>query len=383
MSPRRTHEPDRLRDPETGEWDLKEVRHLSKGWIAVIIALAVMVGGIWVVGGKAWDAWMGFRTKDDYIGAGVDPIQVEIPRGASMTAVGKILQDKDVVKSADTFKRYAQSRPDESSRVQAGQYNLKTQMSTMAAFEALLNPANLNRNMMQLKEGQRTSEQLAAMAAASKLPVEEFQAVAKSPGKLGLPDWGKGNVDGFLFPDTYELGGTPTAEGTMKMTVDNFNKVIQRNDWVTHATASPAKDPYTALIMASLVEREAMTTEDRQKVARVFYNRLAKGQRLESDATVAYANNITGRVTTTSDERKVDSPYNTYLQKNAGKLPPTPITSPSEDALQAAVTPAEGSWLFFVVVNLDTGETVFSNTLEEHNKATQRLWDFCKTSNKC
>lgn len=383
MSPQRTHEPDRLRDPDTGEWDLKEVRHRSKGWIAVLIALAVLVGGVWFVGGKAWDAWMGFRTKDDYIGAGVNPIQVEIPKGASMTAVGKLLEEKDVVKSADSFRRYAQSRPDESSRVQAGQYNLKTQMSVMTAFEALLDQNNLVRNKMQLREGQRTSELLAGMAQASKLPVEEFQALAKDPSKLGLPDWGKNNVDGFLFPDTYELGGSPTAEGTMKMTVDNFKRVIERNDWVNHATASPAKDPYTALIMAALIEREAMTTEDRQKAARVFYNRLEKKMPLQSDATVAYANNITGRVTTTPKERELDSPYNLYLAKNAGKLTPTPITSPSEDALQAAVTPAEGNWLFFVVVNLDTGETVFSDTLEQHQQATKRFQDFCKTSDKC
>ncbi|QIK73562.1 endolytic transglycosylase MltG [Propioniciclava coleopterorum] len=383
MSPQRTHEPDRLRDPETGEWDMGEVRHRSKGWIAVLLALVVLVGGVWFVGGKAWDAWMGFRTKDDYIGTGVDPIQIEIPKGASMTAVGKLLEEKDVVKSADSFRRYAQSRPDESSRVQAGQYKMKTQMSVISAFDALLDPANLVRNMMQLREGQRTSEQIAAMAQASKLPVEEFQALVKAPTNLGLPEWAKGNVDGFLFPDTYELGGNPTAEGVMKMTVDNFNKVVERNDFVNQAAASPAKDPYTALIMASVVEREAMTSEDRQKVARVFYNRIAKGERLESDATVAYANNVTGRVTTTAEERKLDSPYNTYLQKNAGKLPPTPITSPSEDAIEAAVTPAEGNWMFFVVVNLDTGETVFSDTFEQHQQAVNQFREFCKTSDKC
>ncbi len=382
MKPRRAREP-RLRDPETGEWDVAEVKHRTKGWVAVVLALVIVFGGIWFVGGKAWDAWMSFRTKDDYIGAGVDPIQVEIPRGATMTAVGKLLEEKDVVKSADSFRRYAQSRPDESSRVQAGRYNMKTQMSVIAAFDALLDSNNLVRNTMQLREGQRTSEQLAAMAAATKLPVEEFQAIAKSPGNLGLPTWANGNVDGFLFPDTYELGSTPTAEGTMKMTVGNFNNVLERNDWVTQATNSPAKDPHSALVMASLVEREATTTEDRQKVARVFYNRLAKGQALQSDATVAYANNITGRVTTTPEERKLDSPYNTYLDKNAGKLPPTPISSPSEDAMQAAVAPADGNWLFFVVVNLDTGETVFSDTYDQHLKAVAQFQEFCKTSDKC
>lgn len=382
MKPRRAREP-RLRDPETGEWDVAEVKHRTKGWVAVVLALVIVFGGIWFVGGKAWDAWMSFRTKDDYIGAGVDPIQVEIPRGATMTAVGKLLEEKDVVKSADSFRRYAQSRPDESSRVQAGRYNMKTQMSVIAAFDALLDSNNLVRNTMQLREGQRTSEQLAAMAAATKLPVEEFQAIAKAPGNLGLPTWANGNVDGFLFPDTYELGSTPTAEGTMKITVDNFNNVLERNDWVTQATNSPAKDPHSALVMASLVEREATTTEDRQKVARVFYNRLAKGQALQSDATVAYANNITGRVTTTLEERKLDSPYNTYLDKNAGKLPPTPISSPSEDAMQAAVAPADGNWLFFVVVNLDTGETVFSDTYDQHLKAVAQFQEFCKTSDKC
>ncbi len=382
MKPRRAREP-RLRDPETGEWDVAEVKHRTKGWVAVVLALVIVFGGIWFVGGKAWDAWMSFRTKDDYIGAGVDPIQVEIPRGATMTAVGKLLEEKDVVKSADSFRRYAQSRPDESSRVQAGRYNMKTQMSVIAAFDALLDSNNLVRNTMQLREGQRTSEQLAAMAAATKLPVEEFQTIAKAPGNLGLPTWANGNVDGFLFPDTYELGSTPTAEGTMKMTVDNFNNVLERNDWVTQATNSPAKDPHSALVMASLVEREATTTEDRQKVARVFYNRLAKGQALQSDATVAYANNITGRVTTTPEERKLDSPYNTYLDKNAGKLPPTPISSPSEDAMQAAVAPADGNWLFFVVVNLDTGETVFSDTYDQHLKAVAQFQEFCKTSDKC
>ena len=75
MKPRRAREP-RLRDPETGEWDVAEVKHRTKGWVAVVLALVIVFGGIWFVGGKAWDAWMSFRTKDDYIGAGVDPIQV-------------------------------------------------------------------------------------------------------------------------------------------------------------------------------------------------------------------------------------------------------------------------------------------------------------------
>ncbi len=86
----------------------------------------------------------------------------------------------------------------------------------------------------------------------------------------------------------------------------------------------------------------------------MFYNRLEQGIKLQSDATVAYANNITGRVSTTDAERALDSPYNTYYVKG---LPVGPITSPSKKSIEAALHPADGDWLYFTVVNLDTGET--------------------------
>lgn len=387
MNPsRRPREADRLRDPETGEWDLVEVRHRSKGWIAVIVSLAVLLGGLWFVGGRAWDAWMGFRGQDDYIGEGVADVDVEIPKGSTMTQIGRILAEQDVVKSADTFRRYAQSRPDESSRVQAGVYQMRTQIPSSAAFERLLDPANLSRNVFQLREGLRLTEQVAEMAEATGLPKEDFDALVANPAPLGLPDWAKGRPEGFLFPDTYELPARPTAESVMKMTVDTFKRRADEIDFGGRAAASPAKDPYTALVMASLLEREAMSQEDRVKVARVFYNRLEKRMPLQSDATVAYAANISGRVFTTAEERRTDSPYNTYLDKNAGKLPPGPISSPSQDAMAAAVAPADGDWLYFVTVNLDTGETAFNSTLEAHNASVAKLQAWCRNEdpqNKC
>ena len=101
---------------------------------------------------------------------------------------------------------------------------------------------------------------------------------------------------------------------------------------------------------------------------------------LQSDATVAYANKITGRVTTTDAERQINSPYNTYKVKG---LPPGPITSPAENALEAAVTPAEGNWRYFVVVNLDTGETEFNDTFAQHQVSVKKFQEFCKSSDKC
>ena len=117
---------------------------------------------------------------------------------------------------------------------------------------------------------------------------------------------------------------------------------------------------------------------DRAKVARVFYNRLdSKDGRLQSDATVAYAVKRTGTVWTTDKERESDSPYNTYRFRG---LPPGPIAAPAKKAMDAALNPAEGKWMFFVPINLDTGETVFSETYDEHLRAVAKLNAWCLES---
>ena len=109
----------------------------------------------------------------------------------------------------------------------------------------------------------------------------------------------------------------------------------------------------------------------------MFYNRLKKGMPLQSDATVAYAVKKTGTIWTTAAERKNKSPYNTYLHKG---LPPGPITAPAKAALEAAVNPEEGDWLYFVPVNLDTGETKFTNNYDDHLKALAELQAWCLQS---
>ncbi len=377
--PRRARKRDRLRDPETGQWDMAEVRHRLKGWAAVLVALAVLVGGGWFVGTRAWDAFMEFRTQEDYVGAdGVADVSVEVPSGSSMAQIGNLLTEADVIKASDTFTKYARTRPDEAAKVQAGTYRMRTKISAQAAFDRLVDAKNIQRNMIQLREGQRLTEQLAAMAAHTELPLADFEAIAGNPEELkalGMPEWSGGNPEGFLFPDTYEIPMKPTAADVFKVAIGQFNKVSADLAFEEKASASPAGDAYKALTMASLLEREAVSQEDRLKVARVFYNRLEKGMPLQSDATVAYANNITGRVFTTKQERELDNPYNTY--KYPGWIP-GPITSPSRAAMDAAVNPAEGSWLYFVVVNLDTGETEFNDTLEGHNASNAKFQRWCR-----
>lgn len=375
---RRRVEPGRLRDPETGEWNRREVWHYARGWVAVAVALAVVFGGVWFVGNRAWDAWMEFRTAEDYVGEGVDDVQVRIPSGSTIRQIGDLLQTADVIRSADTFVQVANARAEDSARIQAGTFAMRTQLPAETAFNRLLDPTYVVRNMIQFREGQRLSEQVALMSEHTGIPQEDFNAVLTSRiGELGLPDWAPAdNAEGFLFPDTYELPETADALSVTRLATTHFSTVASELDFAAQAEASPAGSPYAALIMASIVEREANRQDDRYKVARVFYNRLAQNMPLQSDATVAYANNITGRVFTTDAERAHESPYNTYL--HAG-LPPGPVTSPSRNALDAALHPAEGDWLFFVVVNLDTGETEFNSTLEGHNASVDRLQEWCRT----
>jgi UPF0755 protein len=132
------------------------------------------------------------------------------------------------------------------------------------------------------------------------------------------------------------------------------------------AGVQPA-DQQRIVVFASLIQREAGLAADYPKVARVFQNRLDQGMLLQSDATVAYGTGNTHRVTTTDAERgDAGNPYNTYQHEG---LPVGPISNPGDLAIDAAVAPADGTWLYFVTTNLDTGETAFSTTYAEHEEA--------------
>ncbi len=127
--------------------------------------------------------------------------------------------------------------------------------------------------------------------------------------------------------------------------------------------------PYETVVVASIIEGEARRPGDFPKVARVIYNRLERGMRLEMDSTVNYALNADKEIVTYED-LGVDSPYNTYRHDG---LPPTPINSPGERALRAAIRPADGDWLYFVTVRTETGETKFADDYDEFLRYKQEL----------
>ncbi|HZM68486.1 MAG TPA: endolytic transglycosylase MltG, partial [Nakamurella sp.] len=157
----------------------------------------------------------------------------------------------------------------------------------------------------------------------------------------------------------YDIPPGSTPEQALQAVVSASAALWNRTDIVTDAKAR-GLTPYQVAIIASMVEREAITA-DMPKVARVAYNRLARHKELEFDSTVNYALDRAS-IATSDKDRANPSPYNTYVHKG---LPPTPISSPGPDAVAATLDPAEGSWMYFVKVNQD-GESCFSVTVDQH-----------------
>lgn len=365
MTARRAIEPDEDERPPSR----------AKGWIALLVSVAVLVGGGAVAFVFARDAIRGWFTPQDFPGPGGDEIVVTIPKGTSVTGIGAILVDQKVVASTSAFVAAA-SESAEAANFQAGKFRLRVQIPAREAVAMLLDPATMVRTTFTLREGGWLADHVDAMAKASGLPATDFEELLTDPANLDLPAWSQQTAEGFLFPDTYELPDPASAAAMVNLATSRFARIADELDFEAGAKAQGVT-PLEALTIASIVEREVSRPEDRPKVARVIYNRLKAGMKLQMDSTVHYVAGERGSVWTSEADRKKDSPYNTYKHKG---LPPGPISSPGRAALQAAIEPAKGKWLYFVAVNLDTGETRFSTTYEEHQKAVKELHAWCAES---
>jgi len=230
-------------------------------------------------------------------------------------------------------------------------------MSGAAALDLLLDPKSRLVSKVTVPEGLTAAETLQRIADATKLPLDDFKAALANPAALGLPAYANGLPEGFLFPATYEVQPGDSA-------ADILSGMVARTTQALDQLQIPEQQRLGVLTEASLVQAEASSTEDMAKVARVLDNRLAANMPLQLDTTVNYANGKTG-LTTSAQDRANPSPYNTYLHPG---LPPGPIGNPGEDAIKAVLAPAAGDWLYFVVVDPDTGDTRFAVTAAEHQQ---------------
>lgn len=330
--------------------------------VVLVICLALFGGASFAVYQFVRPIVDDLTASKDFEGEGTGSVEVQIEQGASGRAIGSVLEDAGVVKTAGAFVDAVKANP-RSGQIQPGTYGLRSQMAASSALTLLLDPASRMSFLVVIPEGFSAPEVFTRLAEETGLGVEEFETASTDPA-IGLPE-GALAVEGYLFPATYDFEPDTSA-------VEMITSMVTRSKQAMDAVGVPAETRNQVITKASLVEEEARNPEDFGKVARVIENRLAIGMPLQLDSTVNFATGKTG-ITTTAQDRESDSPYNTY--KVPG-LPPGPVSSPGEAAMQAVLTPTPGEWLYFVAVNPDTGETRFAVTDEEHaaNVELFRQW---------
>ncbi len=337
--------------------------------IALIVLGALIAGAAFFLQGPITSLVERFQPPEDYSGAGTGEVVFMINEGDGGETIAANLEEQDIVASSEAFIEEVTSRSEQPT-FYPGAYRMANRMSAEDALDALLDPENKLENTFVIQEGLWARDALANASAATGIPVEELEAAASDPQALGLPEEAT-SVEGFLFPATYTFGPDVTAEEVVQTLVDRSFQALD------DAGVAP-EDRWETVIIASLIEREAGSEADAYKVSRVIRNRLDAeqfpSQLLQFDSTVHYGTGDDTVVTTTDAERAdASNPYNTYVHPG---LPPGPIGNPGDVTIDAAQNPADGPWLYFVTVNLETGETVFSATLEEHEAAVEQFLQY-------
>jgi UPF0755 protein len=375
--------PDGHYDPHYLGGSRKKKKRGFSGCLAVIVALAVVVGGAYVVGTKGFHYLKDHLSHSaDYDGPGHGKVLFQVKEGDSTTQIGRNLKNDGVVASVDAFLGAANG----DKGIQVGYYQLKKKMSADDAYKVLKNPKNILKDTVTIPEGLRSVDIVAILAAKTKYSVADFDTALKDTSALGLPAYAKGNVEGYLFPSTYPFGPTEKPVDMLKDMVDRWKQAASEDNLVAGAQ-KVGKTPAEVMTIASLIQAEGRGS-DMPKVSRVIYNRLdGPGSKegtnglLQIDATVNYALHRKGVVAVTTDEtQNTDSPYNTYLHPG---LPPGPIDAPGDEAIKAALHPANGPWYYYLTVNLRTGETKFGKTYQDFLGFKQEYAQYCTTSSRC
>ncbi len=332
--------------------------------LIVLLVTLALVGGAGIVAVQVLKPMVaGLTASNDWTGTGTGKATVVVRSGDAGRTIGVALQKAGVVKTSKAFADVAAGNPQAGS-IQPGTYALRTRMSAASALDMLLDPANRTVPRVTVREGLWKSEVIKALSEGTGRPLAEYQAALKNPTALGLPASARGNVEGYLFPATYEFDADAGATTQLRTMVTKALAQLRA------ARVAPA-DAQRVLTVASIVEAEAQREADRGKVARVVVNRLARKMKLQMDSTVHYVVQRRGSVGTSDAERATRSRYNTYF---AAGLPPGPIGNPGGASIAAAARPTPGPWLYFVAVNPDTGETRFAADAAGH-RANEKLFN--------
>ncbi|WP_298251252.1 endolytic transglycosylase MltG [uncultured Arthrobacter sp.] len=344
-------------------------RRRRRRTVIVLVVLLVFAGTVFGVALMLRDL-LGFNEVTDYAGPGGEETVFTVEQGAGALAVGNGLESADIVADAGVFVT-ALGEISDGREVQPGEYELRRQMSAEGAAEALLGEDPTLVSYAAVARDLRQGEVFDILAESTGIPVAEFTALAEDPTQFGLPSQAL-SLEGYLHPGEYRFDIDATA-------TDIVTEMIAATmDRLTDDGVTDPDEQYRILTIASIVQAEAQEG-DYATVAGSIENRLTPGNTetngfIQSDATVAYG--LGERTYQLTPEEKADksNPYNTFA--NTG-LPEGPIGSPGDEAIDAAVNPADVPFYFWVTVNLKTGETKFSETYAEHLGYVQEYEQWC------
>jgi UPF0755 protein len=325
--------------------------------LVALIALVVATAGA-IAGGYAW-------LQSEFLGPGPAGAvtRIEVVPGASLRSVLGRLESAGAVRHAGAVEWYLRLR-DLRPRVQTGTYDIPPHASP-AQILTLFAEGRVVLEQLTVVEGATFADFLATLA---QQPDVVHTLNGKTPAEimvlLGHPAQ---PAEGEFFPDTYRFAAHTTDVAILGVAYEAMQRALEAA-WKARRTDLPLAGPYQALILASMVEKEAALKSERARIAGVFLNRLARGMRLQSDPTVVYGLGAHYDGTIHARDLVLDTPYNTYTRVG---LPPTPIALPGRESLLAAVQPEDTPALYFVATGLGDGAHHFSSTLEEHNSAVQ------------
>jgi UPF0755 protein len=317
-----------------------------------------------LIGGAAIGAWFYLGVDRPFKGYDGAEQFVEIPSGSGTSAIARRLADAGVIRDEISFK-LALWLSGNARRLQAGEYRFDHAISARQVADKIAR-GDVYVRPITFPEG-LTAKQMAAVYESKDFgEAQEFLDATKNAALVSAVDPVAKDLEGYLFPDTYKLPRTSTADQLVGRMVGSFMKALTPD--VIEQAEARGMNVRQLVTLASIVEKETGNPAERPLVAAVYANRLKIGMGLQCDPTVIYALERAGRYhgNLTRDDLQFDSPYNTY--RYAG-LPPGPIASPGRASLEAAASPADVPYLYFVSKN--DGSHAFATTLDEHNRNVQ------------
>ncbi|OYQ67884.1 endolytic transglycosylase MltG [Aerococcus sp. 1KP-2016] len=345
----------------------KQIDKKSNGTASKITMWVILVFiGLLVVTGLS----LGFMAIQGGFGSSDETVEVEIPEGSTASDIAKILDDQGIIFNDYLFVTYLRLTGEDA--IEAGTYTLNKNLGFQEASNQLQQGATIEVATLAIPEGSSLED--ISQIIADTMGLEQADVLTQMTDESLFSDLlaqypdlltdvsenedVRYKLEGYLYPATYELDSSATVADAVTMMVSEMENIRLQHTADIEASGLTFHE---FLTLASLVEAEASTKEDREMIAGVFNNRLAIDMPIQSDISVLYANN-THSAYVTNEDAAVDSPYNLYINTGLG---PGPFNNPGLEAIEASMNPTESNYLYFVA-DLTTGEVYYSETYEEH-----------------